>query len=186
MRITRRGCVDLRRRHRRPGALEELAAFDKFLARLPHPHKIVVAGNRDNFFERRPEESLRLLTHAVYLQDREISIDGLRIFGSPWQPTFMNTAFNLPREKWALLPIGIDILVTHTPPLGIGDSTETGKWVGCADLLDAVRCIRPRLHVFGHVHEEYGLVHSEGMTFVNASVMGAAMELRHPAFVMDL
>jgi predicted phosphohydrolase len=173
------------------GTLEELESFNAFLGRLPHPHKIVVAGNRDYFFERRPEESRNLLTHAEYLQDTEITLGGMRIFGSPWQPPFMNTAFNVPRgeslrEKWALLPDGIDILVTHTPPRGIGDRTESGLSVGCADLLDAVQRIRPRLHVFGHVHEAYGEYPRDGIRFCNASVMDAAMRISHPAIVCDL
>jgi Icc-related predicted phosphoesterase len=175
----------------RRGTLEELASFDAFLARLPHPHKLVVAGNRDYFFERQPAQSLRLLLHAEYLQDREISFAGLRIYGSPWQPPFMDTAFNLPRgaplrEKWEAVPAGIDILVTHTPPLGIGDRTGSGLQVGCADLLDAVGRIRPRLHVFGHVHEAFGEYPCEGTLFCNASVTNASMRIAHEPIVTDL
>jgi Icc-related predicted phosphoesterase len=166
------------------GTLEELGVFNAFLGRLPHPHKIVIAGNRDFFFEDQPAESRRLLTHAVYLQDEEIVIGGLRIFGSPWQPPFMNTAFNIPRgaalrEKWQHIPRGIDILVTHTPPLGIGDRTAAGRNVGCGDLLAAVLRIRPLLHVFGHIHEGYGTTQKDGTAFINASVTDASMRIRH-------
>jgi Icc-related predicted phosphoesterase len=175
----------------RRGTLEELRAFNDFLGRLPHPQKIFVAGNRDYSFERQPEESRKILTRAVYLQDEEISVDGLRIYGSPWQPPFMNTAFNLPRgaplrEKWALIPSGIDVLVTHTPPFGIGDRTAGGESVGDRDLLEAVRKIKPRLHVFGHVHEGYGRYTEEKILFVNASVTDASMQLAHTAIVCDL
>jgi len=175
----------------RRGTVEELVSFNAFLGRLPHPKKIVVAGNRDYFFERQPEESKRLLTNAVYLQDEEISVGGIRIYGSPWQPPFMNTAFNLPRgkplqEKWAHIPEGIDILVTHTPPFSVGDKTAAGIHVGCADLSDAVHRIRPRLHVFGHVHEGYGMVRTEGIVFVNASLTDASMQLTHEPIVFEL
>jgi Icc-related predicted phosphoesterase len=173
------------------GTLDELAAFNDFLGRLPHPQKIVIAGNRDYFFERRPADSLRLLSHAVYLQDEEITLGGLRIFGSPWQPPFMDTAFNLPRgaalrEKWKAVPERIDLLVTHTPPAGIGDRTRSGRTVGCADLLDALHRIRPRLHVFGHVHEAYGKYPREGTLFCNASVTDASMQIANEPIVVDL
>jgi Icc-related predicted phosphoesterase len=171
--------------------LEELQAFNDFLGRLPHPHKILVAGNRDYFFERQPAESRSLLTNAVYLQDEEISVDGVRIYGSPWQPPFMNTAFNLPRgeplrEKWALIPKGIDILVTHTPPYGIGDRTSWGESVGCRDLLEAVRRIKPKLHVFGHVHEGYGQYPEGDILFINASVADSSMQFAHQPIIYDL
>jgi Icc-related predicted phosphoesterase len=175
----------------RRGTLEELRSFNEFLGRLPHPHKIFVAGNRDYSFQRQPEESRAILTNAVYLQDEEISIGGIRIYGSPWQPPFMDTAFNLPRgeplrEKWALIPDGIDILVTHTPPYGIGDRTSRGVPVGCEDLLAAVRRIKPRLHVFGHIHEGYGQYEENGILFLNASLTDASMQIAHRPIVYIL
>jgi Icc-related predicted phosphoesterase len=174
----------------RRGTLEELRAFNEFLGRLSHPHKIFVAGNRDYSFQRQPEVSRKMLTNAVYLQDDEVTVDGVRIYGSPWQPPFMDTAFNLPRgeplrEKWALVPEGIDILVTHTPPFGIGDRTSRGESVGCEDLLEAVRRIKPRLHVFGHIHEGYGQYNINGILFINASVTDASMQLAHQAILCD-
>ncbi len=175
----------------RRGTLEELRAFNDFFGRLPHPQKIVIAGNRDYFFEREPEESRKLLSNAVYLQDEEIIVDGLRIYGSPWQPPFMNTAFNLPRgaplrEKWSHIPEGIDVLITHTPPFGIGDRTNGGECVGDRDLLEAVRKIKPRLHVFGHVHEGYGQFPLNNILFINASLTDAKMQLAHSPIVINL
>jgi Icc-related predicted phosphoesterase len=174
----------------RRGTLDELRAFNDFLGRLPHPHKIFAAGNRDYFFQRQPGESRKMLTNAVYLQDEEMTVEGVRIYGSPWQPPFMNTAFNLPRGeplrgKWALIPEGIDILVTHTPPSGVGDRTSSGESVGCEDLLEAVRRIKPKLHVFGHVHEGYGQYHENGILFINASVTDASMQIAHQAIHYD-
>jgi Icc-related predicted phosphoesterase len=175
----------------RRGTLEELRAFNDFLGRLPHPQKVVIAGNRDYFFERQPEESRKLLSNAVYLQEEEILISGFRIYGSPWQPPFMNTAFNLARGeplrgKWARIPPGTDILVTHTPPFGIGDRMIGGECVGDRDLLEAVRRIKPRLHVFGHVHEGYGRFTQDKILYVNASLTDAAMQLAHAPIVINL
>src|SRR5262245_58128712 len=103
----------------RRGDLGELERAAGWIRSLPHTHKIVVAGNHDWAFVDEPERARELLgPDVVYLQDSEATIAGVRIWGSPWQPEFCDWAFNLPRgpalaEKWALIPRGIDVLVTH-------------------------------------------------------------------------
>ena len=156
------------------GALEEIEAFDRWLATLPHRHKVVIAGNHDFAFEQEPREAQARIAHATYLQDEAVTIEGIRIWGSPWQPWFYDWAFNLERgaeirAKWDLVPDGTDLLVTHGPPFGHGDATLRGEAVAGADLLDAVRRVGPRLHVFGHIHEGYGVTREGGTLCVNAS-----------------
>lgn len=156
------------------GTLEEVEAFNDYLGTLPHAHKIVVAGNHDWPFEREPEQAQKLLTNAIYLQDSGIVIDGVRFYGSPWQPEFFDWAFNLPRgsalaEKWAQIPGDTDVLITHGPPLGVLDRTMAGLSVGCEDLAKALsQRIKPKLHIFGHIHEGYGLMDKQGTAYVNA------------------
>ncbi len=156
------------------GELAEIAMFNAWLGTLPHRRKVVIAGNHDFALERLPEIARPMLTHAIYLEDEEVSLDGLRIYGSPWQPLFFNWAFNLERgeplkRKWERIPAGIDVLLTHGPPQGILDLTSRGSPVGCADLLSAVARVKPRLHLFGHIHEAYGQQTRGGVTYVNAS-----------------
>ena len=110
---------------------------------------------------------------------------------APWQPWFFDWAFNLERgapirAKWDRIPAGIDVLVTHGPPAGILDRTVHGLDVGCADLLDAVRRVRPRVHVFGHIHEAHGTLERDGTRFVNASTCTVRYEATNPAVVLDL
>jgi predicted phosphohydrolase len=155
------------------GTPAQIAAFDAWLATLPHAHKIVIAGNHDWLFERDPAFARSLIRHATYLEDSLATVAGLRIWGSPWQPWFYDWAFNLPRgpeiaAKWARIPAGIDVLVTHGPPAGILDRTSRGEAVGCADLRAELGRIAPRLHVFGHVHEGWGTAEVDGIRFVNA------------------
>ena len=69
-------------------------------------------------------------------------------------------AFDVPTHRLAAyaeaIPTGIDILVTHGPPRGVLDRVVSGERVGSSALADAVARVRPRLHVFGHIHEARG------------------------------
>ena len=172
------------------GSLEEVAAFNGFLGTLPHPHKVVIAGNHDWAFEKEPVLARDLITNACYLQDEEAVVAGVRIWGSPWQPWFYDWAFNLERgpalvAKWDLIPTGTDVLLTHGPPLGHGDRTTSGNPEGCADLLEAIRRVRPRLHVFGHIHEGYGQTREGDTLCVNASICTVAYRPTNPPVVID-
>ncbi len=156
------------------GRPDEIERFDRWLGTLPHAHKVVVAGNHDFLFERDPARARALLGSAAYLEDSLLEIGGLRIWGSPWQPWFFDWAFNLARgpelaAKWALVPDGVDVLMTHGPPAEVLDRTANDEGVGCRDLSRALERIRPRLHVFGHIHESYGRLERDGTTYVNAS-----------------
>jgi predicted phosphodiesterase len=173
------------------GTAEEIAAFFDWLAGLPHRHKVVVAGNHDFLFEREPARARGLVHGATYLEDSAVEIEGLRIWGSPWQPWFYDWAFNLRRgaplrEKWDLIPQGTDVLVTHGPPHGVLDRVDQGELVGCADLREAVTRVRPTLHLFGHIHEGYGQERGEGTTFVNASICDRAYRPVNAPVVVDL
>ena len=173
------------------GDLEELAEFDAWLGSQPHPHKVLVAGNHDFAFQREPAEARARIRSATYLQDGEVEIESLRIWGSPWQPWFFDWAFNLERgeeirAKWSLIPAGVDILVTHGPPLGHGDRTFDARSVGCADLLEAIRRLQPRLHVFGHIHEGYGQTREGTTRCVNASSWSASSRPLNPPIVVEL
>jgi len=157
----------------RRGSREDVRDFDDWLGTLPHPHKVVIAGNHDFCFERH-DWARAWITNATYLQDELIEIAGLRFYGSPWQPRFFDWAFNLDRglplrRVWAKIPTDVDVLITHGPPMGILDRTARGEHVGCEELLAAVARVRPRLHVFGHIHESAGRIDRDGTIFVNAS-----------------
>jgi Icc-related predicted phosphoesterase len=90
----------------------------------------------------------------------------LKVYGSPWTKTFegMNPhcqAFTVDEEelaeKWKLIPDDIDILITHSPAFEILDELcEEGKYGGSVALENVIKRIKPRLHIFGHIHESYG------------------------------
>ena len=187
------------------GSPREIQDVADWMGSLPHPVKIAVAGNHDWLFQREPARARRIFEDAgvVYLQDQAYATGGLRFWGSPWQPWMMSWAFNLPRgerlrEKWDLIPSGVDVLVTHGPPHGILDRVERfagrvfslamrqGEHVGCEELLLAVQRVRPRVHVFGHIHEGYGLHESDGSRFVNASFCDLHYKPGQPPLVVDV
>lgn len=177
------------------GELKDVARFNGFLNGLSHRHKIVIAGNHDFAFEENLGLARSALTGAVYLQDSEIEIEGIRIYGSPWQPRFYDWAFNLERgpalkAKWDLIPEGVDVLVTHGPPRGHGDAAPrpfgAPELVGCMDLLEAVRRVKPKYHVFGHIHEGYGITKEGATTCINASMCDGAYNPVNPPIVFDI
>lgn len=103
-----------------------------------------------------------------YLEDSSYSIPNpvgnqpnLHIYGSPWQPTFCDWAFNGEpddlRTIWAQIPADVDILITHGPPHNILDKNCDDFPCGCPILREEIMTrIRPRIHIFGHIHEGYG------------------------------
>jgi len=174
----------------RRGRRSEVVEFNDWLGTLPHRHKVIIAGNHDFLFEQDPT-ARSLISHATYLQDEECVVEGLRIYGSPWQPRFFDWAFNLDRGEplrrmWSKIPSKIDLLLTHGPPHGILDLTSRGLQVGCEELRAALLRVRPRVHVFGHIHESYGQREREGTLYVNASTCNLQYEPRHLPVVIDL
>lgn len=159
------------------GRKQEVIEFNEWIGQLPHKHKVVIAGNHEIPFEKASSknEYRQYLTKCTYLEDELIEICGLKIFGTPWQPVYGFWAFNVPRgaeclEKWNKIPENIDLLVSHGPPLGHGDLCRSGLRAGCVELLSTVQQrVKPKYHIFGHIHEGYGITSDGTTTFVNAS-----------------
>ncbi|HPE61452.1 MAG TPA: metallophosphatase domain-containing protein [Thiolinea sp.] len=158
------------------GNLVDTMDFAGFIAAQDFTHKIVIAGNHDRCFEdeRRLEAEACLHDHGIiYLNDSGVVLEGLKFWGSPIQPAFFDWAFNRERgadirRHWALIPAGTEVLITHGPPWERLDRCTHGARVGCEELLTVVERIRPRIHAFGHIHEDYGVLEREGTVFVNA------------------
>lgn len=157
------------------GRLSEVKQFNDEIGGLPHKHKIVIAGNHDWPLQRQAQEARALLTNVTYLEDERFEVEGLKFYGSPWQPEFFSWAFNLPRksrelaQKWDSIPPDTDIVITHGPPYGILDKTTSGHFAGCELLRERMAVIKPQVHVFGHIHEGYGTHQQDTTLFVNAS-----------------
>jgi hypothetical protein len=90
------------------------------------------------------------------------------------------------REKWAFVPSGCDVLITHGPPAGGLDFTQAGEHAGCGEPARAVRRGQPQLHVFGHIHGGDGVYPYSSTTFVKASKVNAAYQVVNGPVVFDL
>lgn len=170
---------------------QELHALEKLRSKFKHI--LLVFGNHDWLGQNNPSLAKQMCDDAgvTLLDHSEIVIDGIKFFGSAWQPEFYNWAYNLPRgqalkDKWDQIPSDTDVLITHTPPYGILDEVrrveyipakpggnprviERMEHVGCEELYKAVERVKPRYHVFGHIHSGYGKFHG-GTIYLNASI----------------
>ncbi len=179
------------------GTPDEIEKFGAWFSNLPHKYKIFIAGNHDFFFEDDgldPKVIELFFPNCIYLQDSFVEIEGLKIYGSPWQPRFYDWAFNLNRgaelaEKWKLIPPDTDILITHGPPFGILDEVPRKYFVentGCEELRKVVETVKPKLHIFGHIHCGYGQTEQFGVKFVNASTCDEEYNPTQPPIIIEI
>ena len=168
--------------------------FVNWFAKQPHKHKIFIAGNHDWWFEEslRSEIAMMIPPEIHYLQDEALELEGLKFWGTPQTPRFMDWAFNRDRgpeiaRYYKHIPLDTDILISHGPPFGILDNAAANHHVGCEELLKKVKKMNPKLHVFGHIHEDGGRQEVKGeTTFVNASVLNEHYKISFPAQVFTL
>ena len=90
-------------------------------------------------------------------------------------------------EKWDLIPDDTDVLITHGPPVGHGDLCFDQQRAGCVELLNTIQHrVHPKVHLFGHIHEGYGLTADGHTTYINACTCTLRYRPTNPAIVFDL
>ncbi len=154
------------------GSRKELRKFAEWWNSLHHPNKILIAGNHDLNLYNYPELSDTLAGH--YLLDSWVRIDGIKFWGTPYTPKHGNYAFLLDRptlrKVWDKVPPDTDILITHYPPYGYGDLTKHNmERIGCEYLTVKIHELQPKLHICGHVHEDFGIRRIDDTVTINAS-----------------
>lgn len=192
------------------GDVSEVIKFNAEMGKLPHKVKIVIAGNHELGFEDGEEMTDRqlaglsmlginkpyeLLTNCTYLCDRMVEVFGLKIYGSPWHPmpgySFFRSRGQALLHKWNQIPNKLDVLITHTPPLGHGDFNAVtkcdGVLAGCAELLNTVEYrVKPKYHVFGHIHQQHGATTNGLTTFINASICDHKLRSEYDPIIFDI
>ena len=151
--------------------------FNDWLRQQPFKYKIVVGGNHDRLLASSSRDID--LKDAIYLEDSGCVIEGIKIWGSPYTPEFMDWYFMADRgeeikKHWDMIPYDTSILITHGPPKGILDRINPrvlGEELGCEELELAVDRIQPRYHIFGHIHGGYGKKWRSNTSFINCSAL---------------
>ena len=173
------------------GRTNEIKAFLDWFSNTPFTHKVFIAGNHDFGFEHVDYIAPEYIEKGVhYLFDNSVDIDGIKIYGSPWQPEFYNWAFNLKRgkelvDKWSLIPTDVDILITHGPAYRMVDTVPSGMMVGCEDLFNRIIEVKPKIHASGHIHHSRGAKEFNGTLFINASICTERYEPTNKPFVVE-
>ena len=189
---------------------QQQAWFDRtvrpWLAATPATHKLLTWGNHDwcgqmcSFGSDTPAHARS--TDLQILVDEGTSVPSaagaggeISVWATPWSNPFMRWAFmKRPsdlKRVYAAIPEGIDILVSHQPPLYHGDRTfnlDSGRveYVGSRELLDAIERVRPRIVICGHVHGGFGRYEHLGIPIYNVSVVDERYQLVNAPTVIDL
>ena len=126
---------------------------------------LAVLGNCD------PPEVADALAEAGarVLHGRGDVLGGLKFFGlGGLVGGGVHAGLKLSEEEARRILMGsgkVDVLLTHVPPYGILDEVAS-LHIGSRGIREAVRALRPRFHLFGHVHEARGVLQSTTI-FVN-------------------
>lgn len=184
------------------GEYDETLAFLNWFSMQKHAHKIIVPGNHEVGIcprKARPsaEATMQLIksyTDINFLVDQSMLIDGIKFYGTPWcngsriimgRWGFFEPNEDKRRTAFSKIDGDTDVLISHAPPLGILD-TARGMNLGCEALLRRVQEIRPLVHVFGHIHESYGLFLSDYTQFYNCANMDGNHKISNPVHVITI
>lgn len=148
----------------------EAKDFLHWFANLDIKYKVLIAGNHDAYAAICNDEFKQICKdlNIIYLENSDVVIEGVKIWGSPHCPTFGNWHFMKARHNlykvWNKIPEDTDILVTHTPPKRILDLSYNRNhevdFCGCNSLNTAVRLIEPKFHLFGHIHNNADIINA--------------------------
>jgi len=164
----------------------EVKDFLMWYEQVDIPNKIYIPGNHDTSIERNLVKASDFISRGIHLLNHDwVDINGIKIFGSPYTPTFGNWAFMKSRETinrvWEQIPEGMDIVAVHGPCKGILDLSydRQNNLEFCGD--NALRKhilnrIKPKYFLSGHIHNFEDIINTGfrhlpdyGITFSNAA-----------------
>lgn len=175
----------------------ETMSFFNWFDVINFDKKILIAGNHDGSLQ-----SKEVIPPDYYIQDEMTKYKKIKIYGTPWTPEYGTWSFMLSKEKeieWARKIPPCDILVTHGPPKFILDSVFKGNnytHCGSLELYHRVNRIKPKLHIFGHVHSSVnnkypannGVYFNGNTWFINASCCsdGVGVPLTSHGWIVEM
>jgi len=177
------------------GYVDEVQRTLAWMRRFPHKYKVFIGGNHDNALVQYPhvfDEQLKPYkdrTPLTYLCGSRLLVEDKVVFGHsvlPYNPDYRAgaRAYMLQggtERHWENAPM-CDILITHGPPKGIRDGENWGD----PALRRYVDIVKPKLHVFGHIHCSYGMTELNETTFVNAALLDSGYKAAHNPVVVEV
>jgi len=163
------------------GSEREIMEFIEWFGKLPYKYKIFVAGNHDDCLFGANIEGIP--NNCFYLCNSSITIEGVKFYGTPM---FMEDIISGNYDNnIQQIPNDTNILITHQPPYCILDSSANINY-GDSVLLQTVLKIQPKYHLFGHVHDAYGIEKIDNTTFVNAAILDEHYELANKPILLEM
>ena len=154
---------------------EEFVGIIKNLQTIfPNAKIIIVPGNHDYLLERYNSQSIHSLfgDDLVMLVDELFEFCGLKFYGNPHTPLSMAFPRRGNFNDIDKIPRNLDVLITHETPrcleLGCVTNYRGSTEPGCLELYKKVLEVKPRYHLFGHIHEYEDKV-LENIHFINCS-----------------
>lgn len=130
-----------------------------FLVTMGRSPVLYVHGNHDGSYEANPPKGCDCIDghYVVYHGVRIMGLGGCRRYHpGPHQYTNWQMSFRIAKMALQLLwHRGVDIVVTHAPPYGVGDDEDPAHW-GFEALLKLIDRFHPQYLLHGHVHMTYG------------------------------
>lgn len=163
------------------GSEDEIMDFIEWFIALPYQYKIFIAGNHDNFLFQAKIDGLP--KNCFYLCNSEVIIEGVKFYGIP---LFMEDVILGNCDKQIQeIPNDTDVLITHQPPYSILDFSVNINY-GDPYLLKKVLQIQPKLHLFGHIHNAYGMKKNDDTLFVNATILDEYYDVANTAVLLRI
>lgn len=153
----------------------------------------LVFGNHDDnlqFFRK----DLNVPEYVKILNDTGFNYKGHIFYGSPWslRSTMIKHSLNTLSKKslkkiFQNINPHTDVLITHTPPYGIGDTIKGDSYhLGSESLLERIREVKPKIHIFGHIHTGQKWTRENGTDYFNVSVLDDRYELAYKPTIITV
>lgn len=170
--------------------------FVDWLNELPQKYKVITFGNHDGNWEYAVNRA-NIYNNIIFLNNRYIKIDNVKIWGSPYSLPFFDWWFMKPEkeleEVYKGIPDDVDIVMTHTPPFRFLDMTKSGVAAGSVSLFNRLLDLKNvKYSVFGHIHEwggrceVIGYEELKNTTFINASILNEKYQLVHDPQIFEI
>lgn len=179
------------------GTNEDVLTFSKFMNKASenYAHTFIVWGNHETQIECDPHYVETLLhcgpaDRIDVLNNGGVLWEGIKIWGSPLTTPFLEWAFMSSEDKlkdiYDTISDDTDVVITHGPAFEILDQSKWGDHCGSKTLKARLEAIKPKAHIFGHIHHSYGILDDKGTKFVNCSLLNDDYVMINKPVVIDI